>query len=61
MKTTERLVAVPPTSRAVLPSLWNWARPVGALGGGALPATTKSTGMRAGLPTACPADTTTVP
>ena len=33
MKITARLGAVPPTGMAVLASLWNWARPVGAFGG----------------------------
>src|SRR5437879_5986993 len=59
-KTTDRLVTSPPGATAVAPSLWNCASPAGGSGGGPLPATTKSTATRAGLPTAWPADTTTV-
>ena len=60
LKTADRLVSVPPGSTAVTPSFWNCASAAGGPGGGPLPATTKSTGTRAGLPTAWPADTTTV-
>src|SRR5205823_4613091 len=60
VNTTDRLVTEPPTATAVTPSLWNWANAEGGAGGGPLPATTKSTGTWAGLPTAWPADTTTV-
>ena len=59
-KTTDRLVTSPPGATAVAPSLWNCASAAGGSGGGPLPATTKSTATRAGLPTAWPADTTTV-
>src|SRR5207253_8600151 len=60
LTTADRLVSVPPGSTAVTPSFWNCASAAGGPGGGPLPATTKSTGTRAGLPTAWPADTTTV-
>src|SRR6266513_3609436 len=60
VSTTDRLVTSPPVATAVTPSLWNWANAAGGAGGGPLPATTKSTGTWAGLPTAWPADTTTV-
>src|SRR6266513_3728054 len=59
-KTTDRLVTSPPSATAVTPSFWNWANAAGGSGGGPLPPTTKSTGTCAGLPTAWPADTTTV-
>ena len=32
-KVTDRAVAIPPAGMGVLPSLWSWLRPVGALGG----------------------------
>src|SRR5439155_1307168 len=57
LKTADRLVSVAPGSTAVTPSLWNSASAAGGPGGGLLPAATKSTGTRSGIPIACAADT----